>query len=988
MRKWYKQAQGETLADIPEWYQQTIDMLNESADKVGLKVYAVGGFVRDLLLGRTPKDLDVMVDVVDTKKYLESLRPIHQGLLEDPVSFVQSQMTGAKEVTDVEEVDIDQSNHRPEFFRITGKIDYIDRSGKNPQKVNGELFESTINPSMIFAKQFVEDFPEMKTVPRGEAFGIYALQTPVGEVEAAYPRTETYEGDSRKPRTEMGTVQEDANRRDFGMNALFLDLDTNQIIDETGHGLQDIKDRTIRISDPESIDIIFKDDPLRILRAIRQAAQLGFQIDPQILEYVRTNPHLMAMKEDSVVWDEEDFEPKLSSERIAEEMKKIMSLPGAYRSISLMKDLDILTHVLPLPEEAEAWELDQINPHHDENVWNHTVSVMREMDNFLQEEGVNDPAKLFQLNFAALLHDTGKLVPERGFQDKVKDEHGNITRRTFKGHPDVSTEIAENTLRRLRYPNKAVDSITKLVQHHDAALDFQNPETIDYNMMKLIKEIGPLADDLLYLAVGDRRAHAEGSNDSSYLEQVLAELPEKYKDYEARTRSFIKGGDIMSLIGGKGGPWISQIMSHLEEMQMKGLVNSPEEAAGLIQKLAWVSEISGRPVEGSWAPGVMSRLISAPDTREGMVEWMSANMNSLKYEGNNPLVASLVGGNEIKSMFMELGIELQDPRMIGQIKSEAIQAQLRGEIDDANWREWLAQRVESERPQDPEYFEEPEISGEDNMREASKNAKMVFSERNLGYFSPMPLREDRVDDAIDLIISEHERFLSGSSDGVDWGRIGAVLNDDDFLKEIIADSEADPEKIYRIYSDIRDENIKEYLGEILASSEEDLYGLDVSEVKKVFDDDIARMAILLVEKSSFGPDHFSELKEVEIQQGDFIGVFDPDDETKMAVNPPRLEEEAERMMKSLGLTEEIDKKHIMSLILGEALVHEATHSQGDNNDGVDIFPGEKAADINSRRFLDEAIDAINFIRRESGLDPFDIEEDREGKPLEDEKKCL
>jgi hypothetical protein len=275
-------AQSEKInVQIPSYYKDTIDEFAEKAKQIGLKAYAVGGFVRDLILGKNPKDLDIMVDVVDRETYHRNIKPIYEEAIKNPIQYIQSQISGAKKITDVNKFRIEQSNHRPEFFRIICEIDYTDNSTKTPKEVKGEYFETSINPSQLFAKQF------NKTIPAGEAFGIYVIVMPIGNIEVAYPRTETYDKDSRKPRTEMGTIAEDATRRDFSMNSLFLDIDNFELIDGSGHGLEDIKNKRIRMTDPENMASILKEDPLRILRSLRFAAQLGFEIDPEILEYIK-----------------------------------------------------------------------------------------------------------------------------------------------------------------------------------------------------------------------------------------------------------------------------------------------------------------------------------------------------------------------------------------------------------------------------------------------------------------------------------------------------------------------------------------------------------------------------------------------------------------------------------------------------------------------------------------------------------------------------
>lgn len=671
---WYKIQTAQKQIMIPEKYQQIINELNTKAKPLGIKVYAVGGFVRDLIMGRTPKDLDVMADIENPVLYQRHVDAILQSLFSSEkqrIDFVQSAVSGAKKITQVIvlEDSFIPSNKIKEFIYVKFLIDYIDNYGKKPIKYEKQLFETTINPSYLLSSQFGN------RVPRGEIFGIYAINTKdVGEIEIAYPRSEEYDAQSRKPRTEIGTFQEDAHRRDFGMNALYIDLQSDQVLDPTGHGIKDIQDKTIKISDPSAIDIIFKDDPLRILRSIRFATTLGFSIDQQIIDYIKQNPHLMTMKEDSVDIDEDNFVPKLSSERIAEEFRKIMSSGNPVLGLRLMKDLNIFHHVVPLSKESKDWGLDQKNPHHYQNVWEHTLNVLNQLQGIIQLDlpGIDKEHK-FLLNVAALLHDIGKLVPISGHQDKF-DDAGELEKRNFSGHDVVSYDESRRILSRLKMSNSEISVISGLIKYHDEMLYLKNVPigSPDYSkkIAELSNALGKHIYDLLILCRADRKAHIEGSNDDSYLIAVENDLDEnKFQYYVNLNVPMVNGDELQSIFADAPGRWIGIFQRFLVEMQKTQLVQSKDEAIVFAQKISTATHLLNCPKE-QCLDKIMEFVIEQNPTndRDSIAMILTKNFKAL---GIKPL---LNGDEIIEIMNIEPG-----PWMSG-IVQELIRKQIFGEV--------------------------------------------------------------------------------------------------------------------------------------------------------------------------------------------------------------------------------------------------------------------------------------------------------------------
>ena len=690
---------------IPQEYMEVISDIVEKSRAVGLVPYATGGFVRDLLVGKkSPKDLDIMVDVADTETYMRQIQPFIDEAQRDPMSFIQNNLEGAKKLVRVNSFNLEQSDYRSEFFRITADIDYMDNSKKKPQLISNAPFETSINPSLLLAKQFG------RQIPRGEAFGIYAVPTPIGEVEIAYPRTERYEPGSRKPRTEMGNFQEDANRRDFGMNAMFLDLDKyiqgdieGALHDPTGHGLQDVQEKTIRITDPSAIDTIFQDDPLRILRAIRQAAQHDFKIDSPIVDYIKQNPHLIGVKGDeldSEFW-KYDYTPKLSAERVAEEFRKIMSLPNAAQSLKLMKECGLLQFVLKLPVQAEQnWDMDHLNPHHYESIWDHTMTVMSHLQQVVQQHGVKDPQKLFTLNMAALFHDVGKLFKgDKGYQEEF-DGEGNVSKRRYFGHPEISTEQTLANLQRLKFSTEEITNISTLVKMHDEVLGLDkvinDPTQLESQLGRLLitmkgaygKKMNDEIFDLLMLAMADRRAHKEPGNTDDYLVAALQHLQQDenggLQRIQGRLTPFINGNEIMTLFGSmisKDLRWIGLLNKQLVDLQIDQKITSRNQAFDIVKKLALAAEITGKPA-GSWLLSILPILVNpAIAVDKGAVEEvLYSNYRNIKDEGKQ-VITPLLNGNEILNIVKEVNPDIKPGAWMNTLISNLVRAQMQKRVN-------------------------------------------------------------------------------------------------------------------------------------------------------------------------------------------------------------------------------------------------------------------------------------------------------------------
>lgn len=181
-------------------------------------------------------------------------------------------------------------------------------------------------------------------------------------IDFVSPRTEVYTGTSRIPKIEETTAEKDAERRDFNFNALFYNIDTGTIEDFTGNGLEDLKNKIVRT--PLNPKITFMDDPLRILRAVRFATRLGFELDPELIK---------AAKDPEV---QEALRNKISRERIQDEIRKMLTGADPVRAMKLIDEIGLLSDVFKKPEHYKEWKMDQQSSHHDYSVGSYASSFI------------------------------------------------------------------------------------------------------------------------------------------------------------------------------------------------------------------------------------------------------------------------------------------------------------------------------------------------------------------------------------------------------------------------------------------------------------------------------------------------------------------------------------------------------------------------------------------------------------------------------------
>ena len=368
-----------------------------------------------------------------------------------------------------------------------------------------------------------------------------------GVVEITTFRTERGYTDRRHPsEVKWGkTIEEDISRRDFTMNAIAMEftgdkaeINTSQLID-LYHGKEDIEKKLIRcVGDP---DVRFKEDALRLMRAIRFAAQLGFQIESNTLEAIMHDAELLN---------------SIAQERVRDELMKILASDYPYEGIMLLKNTGLLQYILP--ELLEGIGVSQARPgrHHKDDVFTHNVLSLKFCSS-------SDPL----VRFATLIHDAGKP------RVATADDDGYVI---FHNHEIVGSKMAYVICDRLRFSKKDREKVTKLIRWHMFTVD---EHITDSAIRRFIRRIGvENVKDMMDLRVGDRLGGGTQTAESWRLklfkkrvEEQLAPAPFSINDMA------INGHDIMKALNIKPGKQIGELMQKLFEEVDEDLEKNTKE---------------------------------------------------------------------------------------------------------------------------------------------------------------------------------------------------------------------------------------------------------------------------------------------------------------------------------------------------------------------------------------------------------------------------
>ncbi|MDP6528662.1 MAG: CCA tRNA nucleotidyltransferase [Gemmatimonadota bacterium] len=371
-------------------------------------------------------------------------------------------------------------------------------------------------------------FPDSREV--GAAFGV-VLVTHRGEcVEVATFRSEGPYLDGRHPSSVHFTDErEDALRRDFTVNGLFLDPETDEVLDFVG-GREDLEAGMLRaIGDPATR---FREDHLRMLRAIRFAAQLGFAIDPETRAAIRD----MAPRSERV-----------APERTRDELTRMLVGPAPGKALRLLHETGLLRVLLP--EVAAMDGVEQPPEFHPEgDVLTHTLLLFEHMD-----------SPSVELAFAALFHDIGKPPTMQHGPDRIR----------FPRHARVGSQMTDALCRRLRFSNASRETIVDLVDQH---MKFADVRKMRESTLKRFLRTPGFRDHLELHRVDCLSSHRDMDH-WEYIRDRLAELPVE----DLRPAPLVTGNDLMDL-GYDPGPDLGAELRKLEDLQLEGKIRTREDA--------------------------------------------------------------------------------------------------------------------------------------------------------------------------------------------------------------------------------------------------------------------------------------------------------------------------------------------------------------------------------------------------------------------------
>ncbi|MCS7064715.1 MAG: CCA tRNA nucleotidyltransferase, partial [Fimbriimonadales bacterium] len=390
-------------------------------------------------------------------------------------------------------------------------------------------------------------------------FGTAMVKVSGVSIELVTARAESYRAESRKPvQVKPATLLEDALRRDFTINTLLENLHTGEVLDPLGRALPDLKARLIRT--PCEPKATFYEDPLRMLRAVRFAVQLGFEIESETYQAICTDAPRLAI---------------ISRERIRDEFTRILEQPDAARGLQMLLDTGLLKEFAqPLLPMVGCTQ----NRYHQYDVWTHSLKAVEALSHLSQGgERSSAPIAPWELRLATLLHDVGKPAT------RTVDEQGEVH---FYGHARVGTEIARQWLREMKYPNATIERVCKLIALHMRPGEY-SPQWSDAAVRRLMRDAGELLEPLLQLVEADIKAqradlpHADLQALRARIEQIRA------REAVHRWQSPLSGEELMHQLGLKPGPLVGRLKEALTELVLEGKLapDDRERALQLAQEL-------------------------------------------------------------------------------------------------------------------------------------------------------------------------------------------------------------------------------------------------------------------------------------------------------------------------------------------------------------------------------------------------------------------
>jgi poly(A) polymerase len=394
----------------------------------------------------------------------------------------------------------------------------------------------------------------------GRAFGTIGCRRGDWQVEITTYRSEAYDPSSRNPAVDFGdSLAGDLGRRDFTVNAMAVRVPGREVEDPYG-GIVDLAHRVLRT--PGRPEDSFSDDPLRMMRAARFAAQLGFAVDPSVVAAMTA----MASRIEII-----------SAERIRDELVKLVCAPYPILGLRLLVETGLAELVLP---ELPALALERDEHHRHKDVYEHTLTVLEQAIEL--EPRLPGGRPDFVARFAALMHDVGKPRTRRFVDD------GTVT---FHHHDVVGAKMTRKRMKTLRFSNDDIDAVGMLVELHLRFHGYGTGEWTDSAVRRYVRDAGDQLERLHVLTRADCTTRNQRKADRlrrtyDELEERIARLSEE--EELASIRPDLDGNQIMQILGIGPGREVGAAYNHLLELRLdRGPMSEEDVTAAL---LAWWAE--------------------------------------------------------------------------------------------------------------------------------------------------------------------------------------------------------------------------------------------------------------------------------------------------------------------------------------------------------------------------------------------------------------